>query len=167
MYVVKDGLFRCRITVQPIPVKQSHMLTHAAPLIPDPLAHFASASYGGWNNPPGGGGNPFIIEQGVYIQWSAPSPPTWQLYISTDTGTTWTAVNGASTTLAAHRPSFCFRSACKSHRLSRGTPPWRQCWSNTNNRGALGKFNLACNGHQCWLWSYQHRLLEYGPRIMA
>jgi hypothetical protein len=68
--------------------------------------HFASASYGGWiPNPPGGGynallevGNPVIIENGVYIQW-APTPPTWQLYISTDTGASWTAVNGASTPL--------------------------------------------------------------------
>ena len=62
-------------------------------------AHFGSASTGGWANPPGGGGNPFIIEPGVYIQWSAPIPGTWQLYTTTTTGTTWTAVDGASTTL--------------------------------------------------------------------
>ena len=60
-------------------------------------AHFASVA--NWNNPPGGGGNPFVIDQGVYIQWSAPTPPINQLYLSIDGGTTWTAVSGASTTL--------------------------------------------------------------------
>jgi hypothetical protein len=60
-------------------------------------AHFTSVA--NWNNPPGGGGNPFVIDQGVYIQWSAPSPPTNQLYLSADGGATWTAVTGASTTL--------------------------------------------------------------------
>ena len=54
---------------------------------------------GGWNNPPGGGGNPFVVDQKVYLQWSAPSPPTNQLYITTDTGATWNPVSGASTTL--------------------------------------------------------------------
>jgi uncharacterized repeat protein (TIGR01451 family) len=52
-----------------------------------------------WNNPPGGGGNPFIVSQGVYLQWSAPSPPTNQLYLTTNSGGTWTPVSGASTTL--------------------------------------------------------------------
>jgi len=60
-------------------------------------AHFTSVA--NWNNPPGGGGNPFVIDQGVYIQWSAASPPTNQLYLSTDGGGTWTPVPGASTTL--------------------------------------------------------------------
>jgi len=60
-------------------------------------AHFSSVA--NWNNPPGGGGNPFVIDQGVYIQWSAPSPPTNQLYLTTNGGSSWTAVTGASTTL--------------------------------------------------------------------
>jgi hypothetical protein len=60
-------------------------------------AHFSSV--GNWNNPPGGGGNPFIVEPSVYVQWSAPNPPTNQLYLSTDTGGTWNAVTGATTTL--------------------------------------------------------------------
>jgi hypothetical protein len=60
-------------------------------------AHFTSVA--NWNNPPGGGGNPFIIDQNVYIQWSAPSPPTNQLYLTTNGGGSWTAVTGASTTL--------------------------------------------------------------------
>jgi hypothetical protein len=53
----------------------------------------------GWNNPPAGGGNPFLVSQGVYLQWSAPSPPTNQLYFSTTTGGSWSPVAGATTTL--------------------------------------------------------------------
>jgi len=60
-------------------------------------ADFVSA--GGWNNPPGGGGSPFIISQGVYAQWSNPAKPTNQLYITTNTGSSWSPVNGATTTL--------------------------------------------------------------------
>ena len=53
----------------------------------------------GWNNPPGGQGNPFLISPGVYLQWSSTSPPTNQLYLTTDSGSTWNPVTGASTSL--------------------------------------------------------------------
>lgn len=76
----------------------------------DSAADFASST--GWNNPPGGGGNPFIVAQGVYLQWSSPSPPASQLYISTNTGSSWSAVSGASTTLQlADRPFISGPSA--------------------------------------------------------
>lgn len=63
-------------------------------------AHFAAPS-GAWNNAPGGMGSPFVIEQGVYVQWGslAGTPPTFQLYLTTDGGANWSAVSGATTTL--------------------------------------------------------------------
>ena len=60
-------------------------------------AHLASQS--GWNNPPGGGGNPFLIDPGVYIQFSQSSPPNNTLYLTTDTGGSWNAVSGGTVTL--------------------------------------------------------------------
>ncbi len=63
----------------------------------DSAADFVSVAL--WNSPPGGGGNPFVVDQKVYLQWSAPSPPTNQLYISIDTGGSWNAIPGASTKL--------------------------------------------------------------------
>ena len=52
-----------------------------------------------WNNPPKNtSGNPFIVSQNVYVQWSAPSPPANQLYLTSNTGSTWSPVSGASTT---------------------------------------------------------------------
>lgn len=59
-------------------------------------AHFASTD--AWNNPPGGGGYPFLLEPNVYIQWSVPSgSSSSQLFIKTGVDGKWTAVAGAST----------------------------------------------------------------------
>jgi hypothetical protein len=66
-------------------------------------AHFTSGSTPPvWENPPGGGGYPFIIEQGVYIQWSGLfesdiTLPQSQLFIKTGVEGKWKAVAGAST----------------------------------------------------------------------
>jgi hypothetical protein len=61
-------------------------------------AHFASQS--GWNNPPASSGNPFLITPGVYVEWAQPSPPSSQLYITTNSGASWTAVSGATISLS-------------------------------------------------------------------
>ncbi|HLQ62346.1 MAG TPA: hypothetical protein VK131_10820, partial [Candidatus Acidoferrales bacterium] len=45
-------------------------------------------------------GNPVVVEEGVYVQWAMPSPPASQLYLTTNTGGTWTAVSGATTALS-------------------------------------------------------------------
>jgi len=52
-------------------------------------AHLASG-FNTWNNPPGGGGNPFLVSPGTYIQFSQQTPPNTSLFLSTDTGGSWT-----------------------------------------------------------------------------
>ncbi len=67
-----------------------------------------SALFGGipaWNNPlpttPSGctfnctanpNGNPFLVEQGVYVEFAQLVAPNWALYLTADTGGTWTKV---------------------------------------------------------------------------
>jgi hypothetical protein len=52
-----------------------------------------------WNDPvPGTGSAPFVIDQGVYIQFASPSPPTNNLYLTTNSGATWTQVAGVAIT---------------------------------------------------------------------
>ena len=84
-------------------------------------AHFASVE--AWNNPPGGAGYPFLIEQGVYIQWSNPRPPTSLLYLTIDGGASWTAVAGASTTLQLMGRPFIAGDPAAPGYLPRGNPP--------------------------------------------
>jgi uncharacterized repeat protein (TIGR01451 family) len=88
-------------TLHDSPSDSGQTITFAAcgPPCPDHDSTADFASVTGWNNPPGGGGDPFIVDQGVYLEWSAPSKPTNQLYLSIDTGGSWTAIPGASTTL--------------------------------------------------------------------
>jgi photosystem II stability/assembly factor-like uncharacterized protein len=50
---------------------------------------------GGWPQPPSASGNPVVIDQGVYVEWTNPSPPSSQLSLTTNTGGSWTAVSGA------------------------------------------------------------------------
>lgn len=52
-----------------------------------------------WNNAPGFVSRPFLVEPGVYVQMGSVGA-TQQLYLSVDSGVTWTAVPGATTTLA-------------------------------------------------------------------
>jgi hypothetical protein len=61
------------------------------------MSHFSRGS--AWNNPPGGRGNPFIIERNTYIQFSQFSPPDNTLYLTTDAGGGWTPVATISETL--------------------------------------------------------------------
>lgn len=65
-------------------------------------AHFASQS--GWNNPLASAvppaSVPFLIAPSVYIEWAQPSPPSSQLYITTNSGASWTAVSGATISLS-------------------------------------------------------------------
>lgn len=49
----------------------------------------------GWPQPPHNSGNPVVVDQGVYVEWTQPSPPSSQLSLTTNTGGSWTAVSGA------------------------------------------------------------------------
>lgn len=49
----------------------------------------------GWPQPGNASGNPVVIDQGVYVEWTNPSPPSSQLSLTTNTGTSWTPVPGA------------------------------------------------------------------------
>jgi photosystem II stability/assembly factor-like uncharacterized protein len=51
-------------------------------------AHFADFNL--WNNPPNGTGNPFIIDSGIYLQYtSIPNSAASGLSLTTNTGTDW------------------------------------------------------------------------------
>lgn len=76
-----------------------------------PCSNLGSGPYFGgeylWNNPPGGGGNPVFVAAGVYLQWSVPNAPTntvSQLYLTTNTGGSWTPVAGATIAQALWGP---------------------------------------------------------------
>ena len=65
-------------------------------------AHFGS--FGNWSNPAGPVvGNPFQISPGTYIQFTQPSPPASTLNVTTNTGSSWTAV-GTITQSLSGRP---------------------------------------------------------------
>lgn len=53
-------------------------------------AHFASS--GSWNNAPSSTSNPWVVDVGTYVQFGSATGGGNQLYLSTDTGTTWNPV---------------------------------------------------------------------------
>lgn len=66
-------------------------------------AHLGSTA--NWNHPPPGAmfsEHPFLLEPGVFVELAQPglvgggTDPTFQLYLTTDSGGTWAAVNGAT-----------------------------------------------------------------------
>jgi hypothetical protein len=55
------------------------------------VAHFADFNL--WNNPPNGTGNPFIIDSGVYLQYtSIANSAASGLALTTNTGTNWNSI---------------------------------------------------------------------------
>jgi hypothetical protein len=65
-------------------------------------AHFANQS--AWNDPPGGCCNPFVVEPGVYFQFSERNPPQVELFFSSMTDNNWSVVNSPSgTTLSINQ----------------------------------------------------------------